>query len=274
MQRSDDKQPMYGLTTGEKMPEAFLTDVAVWDAFIGEIWHILLRSLKFTPDASVIDVAPGSSTKLAEALARFGYRGDIYVVDASASALEALKPKYAKLLPEARPRYLCGTLAEEASKLPDRPDYFLGNHILDDMILAGASHQAMERGFAWAQAYTLKPIEDFRREWVVLLGEPERLSASKTRVTGELSAVIRKLRPAYVVLSQYPASSLYDHGLSAVNDQGTEVFERLKTAFAPGLVPRAEIEALMNTVRNFGNAHIGNHVLNPDNWMLCRPNTK
>jgi hypothetical protein len=263
---------MFGIDTQETMPEAFLTDHAAWDGYIGHIWYNILSFTNFTKESCVVDIAPGSSIKLGAALAKFGYRGDLYIVDASTEALEALKKKYADILPQARIHWLCGPLREQAERLPRRPDYLLGNHILDDMILAASdAPQEQKNNFSWASAYEHAPTAAFQKSWQRLLSEPALLACGKKTVEDELTGVVKSLDPCCFILNQYPSSTLYDHGMGAVNDHAFAVFETLRGVFREGLAGQDSLQTLLNANRHFGNAHIGDHVLNAKYWMLWRP---
>jgi hypothetical protein len=263
---------MFGTDTQEKMPDAFLTDHTAWDEFMGHIWHGILSSLDFKKESCVIDIAPGSSIKLGAALAQSGYCGNLYVVDASAEALDALKKKYAVLLPHAQIHWLCGPLKEQVVNLPQQPDYILANHIIDDMILAacGTPHEH-QKNFSWASAYEHAPVPAFEKSWRRILADPALLSSSQKIVEEELTGVIRSLNPRCVILNQYPSSTLYDHGLGAVNDHAFSVFMALQKAFGEGLADPQPLQAILDTVLNYGNLHIGEHILNAKYWMLLRP---
>lgn len=257
---------MFGITTPEKMPEEFTTSPAVWDGFIGHVWQSVLAATGFNLDASIIDIAPGSAAKIGLGLAELGFRGELFVVDASAEALEALRPKYEALLPNANIHWLYGTLKDQAEKLPANPGYLLGNHILDDMILAGA---AQKETFAWAAAYTNDPSAAFRRSWQILLDDPALLSTAKQAARSEVLGAIDKLCPQHVILSQYPSSALYSNGMASLNDEAFSVFSEIKIARAEGVVYDARLQDVLNTHKNYNNKHIGENVLNAKYWMLC-----
>lgn len=268
---------MFGIDTHEKMPESFLTDHAAWDHFMGHIWYNVLEFLNFRNDCSIVDVAPGTSIKLASALARFDYSGEIYVVDASAEALKVLAEKYAALLPKARFHWVCGPLAEQAAALPQAPDYFLGNHILDDLLLGAADAAAEEKEhrerdtFSWAAAYTHSPSDAVRESWQRLAEDTTLQAQCIAAVRCDIAGVIGKLRPRHIVLSQYPSATLQDHGMAGLNAAASGVLAALQEQYAASAVPEAQVEALLGGIRNFGNAHIGQNVLNPRHWLLCRP---
>jgi hypothetical protein len=262
---------MFGIDTQEKMPAEFLTDHDAWDGYIGHIWYNLLSFANLGGDSCVVEAAPGNSLKLALALAKSGYRGRLYVVDASAEVIKAVAPKYARLLPQAQIHWLCGTLKDQAENLPQRPDYFLGNHILDDMLLGEAERLEAQNTVAdWATTYTHRPSDAVQEVWRSVLERQELRARHQQTVESEMVSVLRSLAPAYILLSQYPSSTLADHGMNSLNDTAFSVLETLKEKFKPDLAEPAHVQTVLGANRNFGNAHIGRDVLNAKYWMLCQ----
>jgi hypothetical protein len=263
---------MFGINTQEKIPDILLTDLTAWDEYMGQVWYSILSFANFTKESSVVDIAPGSSIKLGAALAKADYQGHLYVIDSSTEALEALKKKYVPLLPRAQIHWLCGPLREQVTHLPRHPDYVLGNHILDDMLLSAAdAPQEQENNFAWASAYEHKPATRYQKNWERILTEPASLSRGKKDVEDDIATIVKSLAPRCLILNQYPSSTLYDHGLSAVNDQAFSILTALKELLNEGLTGQQHLQTVLNTHRNFGNEHIGEHILNAKYWMLWHP---
>ena len=268
---------MFGIHTDEKMPDAFLTDHAAWDFFMGHIWYNVLDFLNIQNTSSIVDVAPGTSIKLAAALAKIDYCGDLYVIDASAEALKVLAEKYKALLPKAKFHWLCGKLADQSAALPKVPDYFLGNHILDDLLLGAADAAAEEKEhrerdtFSWAAAYTHSPSAAVRESWQRLEADAGLEAQCIAEVQRDVAGVIAAVKPRHVVLSQYPSATLHDNGMAGLNAAASRALAGLQAQYAAGAVPRLQVTALLGATRNFDNAHIGQNVLNPAHWLLCRP---
>ncbi|MBI1216304.1 MAG: hypothetical protein GC185_10885 [Alphaproteobacteria bacterium] len=264
---------MFGIDTQEEIPRAYLEDHAAWDDYIGHLWYSLLRFYEFSPSRSVIEIGPGASAKIGRALARVDYEGRLYVIDSSQKVIDALKPRYAELLPKARIEWICRPLHACHDAIPQGADFMLSNHIIDDMILSGAQADAPEgeRVQDWAAAYTHVPAEKVRECWTLLAKDPARLAAAKRAAGDGILGAIAALAPRHVVFSQYPSSTLYDNGMAGLNESALAVFERLRAAFKTTLADNAAVQAILNANKNYGNEHIGEHVLNAKYWMLCRP---
>jgi ubiquinone/menaquinone biosynthesis C-methylase UbiE len=144
-----------------------------------------------------------------------------------------------------------------------RPDYFLGNHILDDMLLGEAEKMEAQNSVAdWATTYTHRPSDAVQEVWRSVLKRPALRERHQQTVAAEMTAVIEKLSPACVLLSQYPSSTLADHGMNSLNDTAFSVLETLKEKFKTDLAEPAHVQTILGANRHFGNAHIGNDVLN------------
>lgn len=261
---------MYGLSTDEPMPGAFLTDHTVWDNFVGSVWAEILRVQNADPKGVAVELAPGTSVKVGAALAEIGFCGRLYVVDASSVALEALKPKYAALLPNADITFTCSTI-RACVDLPGSPDMLLGSHVIDDMILsAGEALRGEGNSFGWAAAYTHHPSVDVQKSWSDLSGALTLKNAAEKMVTQDIQAVITRIMPRLSIFSQYPSATLKDHDMQALNDSAALVLQDIKEYFSSSLVPQDALQSVLNRIKNYGNAHIGDHLLNAEYWMLCR----
>jgi len=188
-----------------------------------------------------------------------------------------LAEKYKSLLPKAKFHWLCGKLTEQTATLPQTPDYFLGNHILDDLLLGAADAAADEKEhrerdtFSWAAAYTHSPSPAVRESWQRLEANAALETQCIDAVTRDVAGVIDAIKPRHVVLSQYPSATLQDNGMAGLNAAASRVLQGLQMHYSAGAVPLEQVTALLGSTRNFGNAHIGQNVLNPHHWLLCRP---
>ena len=71
--RLRQKNFMGGKDTGQKMPESFLTDHHVWDCYISRVWTDILVFCGLEKNDSVVEIAPGASTKIGGALAALDF---------------------------------------------------------------------------------------------------------------------------------------------------------------------------------------------------------
>lgn len=256
---------MFGTATYPHMPATFLTDPSVWDAYIGEVWHAVLRSLALPPHATVIEVAPGSSAKIGHALAHLGFCGDLHIVEAAPNALEALLPKYRTLLPRARLHTHPQSLSAAYNGLPRQPDVIVASHVLDDMLLACARTPAT---FEWANRYSDHINSATTQAWQVISVNVQTLDdAIKSTVAEALQAIVT-LAPRHVVMSQYPSATLRDNNLEALNQAALQVFDGVARAVQESFAIQDCTPQLMQ-LPHYNNQHIGLHVLNPRYWLSC-----
>lgn len=256
---------MHGTTQFATMPPEFLTDPSIWDGFIGQVWHVVLAPLAVPHDATVIEIAPGSSAKIAHALAACDFAGTLHLVESSPAALDIALAKYRALLPAAtiiaHPMPLTDALAE----LPMGADAVLASHALDDMLLAHAPAAAT---FDWATRYSDTVSTDTQAAWHAISTDAATLAQAINATTAMLTTALAALGARHVVFNQYPSATLRDNHLSALNDAAFRVLDDLKA--------RLQITHVINDctpqlaqLPHYNNAHIGQHVLNPRYWLSC-----
>ena len=253
---------MFGTAAFDSMPESFLTDPAAWDVFVGQVWQAVLAPLDLPPDATVIEIAPGSSAKIGHALAALGFVGTLHVVEASAPALDILLAQYRRLLPAATLHAHACPLSACRALLPQGAQAVLGNHIIDDMLLAAAS--ASGATFDWAVRYSNHVTQDTHSASAELARKPQVIGA----VSRELSDTIAALAPRQCVLSQYPSATLQDNGLDTLNAAATRALTEITDCLGTAYRLRDCTQALA-ALPHYHNAHIGHHVLNPAYWLSC-----
>lgn len=257
---------LFGISGDEPMPQAFLTDHDIWDYFVGDVWASILMSQDADPGGVAIELAPGNSGKIGVALARLNFHGVLYVIDASAAALDALAPKYRALLPDADLRFICSTIHD--CQLPENADMLLGNHIIDDMMLSAVENiRGMRPSSEWAASYTHAPSRDVRDSWAELSSQDELTSKVKETVSADVMNAITASSAKLTVLTQYPSATLLDHGMQDLNEQAFNVLDGLKSIYHLHALD-ASVQPVLNKTKNYGNAHIGRHLLNAAYWMV------
>jgi len=263
---------MFGHTTCETMPEAFLTDHQAWDNYISQVWVTVLSTCAFKRDGVVVEVGPGTSSKIGGALARLDFCGTLYVVDALQDVVNLLKPKYQALLPNATVKYIAEPIAMACDELPKNIDVLLSNHVFDDMIIAKAceGHKQSPEAVSWAVKYSHKPVDNLKQVWLELLGKPQVLKTCKQAVIDDFNLAIECLNPACFILSQYPSSTLYDSDLQSLNDHSVALLKKIATKYQSSLWPKHKIQKSLDQNKNYRNAHIGQHVLNAEYWVVSQ----
>jgi hypothetical protein len=127
-----------------------------WDEFVGEKYAKNFRKLQISNQATIVEVGPGSVSKVGLGLKQFGlgidkdkgFEGTIIIIEPESKALEALAKQYQELMPNAKIVKINLTLDKalepggEIEKY-DHIDLVVGNHPLDDFI-SGKSFKSQE----------------------------------------------------------------------------------------------------------------------------------
>ncbi len=254
---------MFGTTDIDHMPESFLTDPAVWDAFVGQVWQAVLAPLHLPTYGCVIEIAPGSAAKIGHALAAQHFSGELHIVEAAPAALEKLLRHYRQLIPMAKLYPYAATLAECSGDLPRHADAVLASHIIDDMLVNACA--VSDDTFAWAQNYSDAITPQTRAAFENL---QQHSAQAVSDVSQELAQTIAVLTPRHVVFSQYPSVTLHDNGLDALNNYALRVLENIHTALATDYTTD-ECGTGLGSLPHYHNRHIGLNVLNPQYWLSC-----
>lgn len=252
---------MFGIATDESIPPEYLTDHTAWDRYIGSLWHDLLQEIGFDPAGTVVEIAPGASIKIAAALERSKFHGKLFVVDASPSVIDALRPRYAELLPAADIHWIAKPVAEAMDALPDNIDALLASHVIDDMLLFDDGGAETTN---WAASYTHAPDGITRQSWEKLSGCPEKLVRAQKNTAKTLQDLLRQISPKQAIFSQYPSSTLKDNGLGGLNDAAIKVLDGI----AGHDTPRMRIQEILSRNKHYNNRHMGEHVLNARYWRV------
>src|SRR5207249_67068 len=114
--------------------------ISIWNRDVGEVWSSVLRR-HHLERATVMEIAPGFSDKIAFGLAALRFRGTMLLVEPNAAARQWAVERYRLLLPRA-------TVVPVAERVRDvrvshRIDALLANHVLDDLLLDALAPPAL-----------------------------------------------------------------------------------------------------------------------------------
>lgn len=142
-----------------------------WEAYIGNQYYQWILKLGIKKDATLVEIAPGTSSKVGQGLAQLNFCGDLIIVEPNVRALEIIAAKYQELLPQARIKPVALTLEDYAISpiLKKYPvDLMVSNHALDDFVLREAllrSKQLMQYD-AYYTEWRGAEIAAFHWEWL------------------------------------------------------------------------------------------------------------
>ena len=251
---------MFGKKSDKSIPDEFITSHEAWEGYVASIWYDLLMHYGLTPEDTLIEIAPGSSSKIGLALERTSFEGVLYLVDPLSCALESVTDKYKRYLPKATIYSINATLEDALDLLPREPDFLLANHPLDDMLLATISDSVTPDLFIC----TSNRHRDHRLR---LEGNP---TIAISEVVSCWQQALNKLLPKATILCQYPSLILRQNDIHSLNIYAEEIMESLKACYPTALEPSYMLQKLLNEHENYNDVHIGTEVLNAKNWMVLR----
>lgn len=182
-----------------------------WESFVGTLWNEVFIQQDLDPNGVVVEIAPGSSAKIAYGLQSIGFKGTIYLVDPEIKSLEKARDKYKKILPEATVHILPTDLAQAIRWLPQNCDALISNNPLDDMIV-GKSFTTEEFNRFFDGCYDHE-YEIALKAWQMLEQNPLLLEKIKNQVVQEWIQAIEVLKPKLCSISQYESNALRLHNI-------------------------------------------------------------
>lgn len=261
----------FGFATKENLPKIYHQNHKEWDKYMSQVWYNLLSFLNLKKHDRVIEVGAGNSIKIGLALAKFGFEGDLFLVDPTESILLEAEQLYSALIPEATIYPIPTRLADALSLLPKHPDYILSNHPLDDMLMAVNQPQhCLQSLFDWTSIPYEKMLPISDRIWSIIKSNTDHLTDLKKEIVKEWLQVLDNLQPSFCVISQYPSATLKKNGLNDLNFHATTILNMLMHHYNNMLEPEESVQDVLNHNENFNDLHISTDVLNAKNWLVLR----
>ena len=259
---------MFGIPSDETLETTSIdTNYKAWDAHLAHIWYNLLHYCTIQANSTIIEVAPGKSTKIAEALEKIVFRGDIYLIEPHKDLGQAVYHLYQERLPQATIYLYQCPLKDALTQLPKQADALLSNHSLDDMLLAETIY-TREDLFDWAARGNEQSIAPYQHVWQQLKNAPEELSRCIKSVQDLWCSTIERLEPKKVLLSQYASYHMALHDLDDLNHQASAILHRLQQIYASRSVSQPIIQTILNSMKHYDHPHIGLNVLDSKNWLI------
>lgn len=260
---------MFGYDSKENLPVEIEYSYYAWDRYMSCVWNKLICFSGITSRDCLIEIAPGSSTKIGMALAKMTFSGQLYIVEPHPDLGNKILKIYQSILPSAKIVLITETLEKSLLKLPLYPDAILANHPLDDMLLAANTSKKSELFDSWKN--TEKPATNFiRQEWKKLSSNQAALANASEFVTNTWKAVYNQLKPKWLLMSQYYSYTLDHDMLADLNHQAATLLHTLGDYFYQSCIPAKRLQAVLNSMPHYGHEHIGNNVLNAKFWLVVR----
>ena len=176
-----------------------------WFSRLSTAWNLIFKHGQLNRDGVVIEVAPGEVPKVGVALARYGFRGTLYVVEPEPGALKKITAHYRSLLSKATLIPLACPLEEVQSYLQEvgqlDVDALVANHPLDDMIVAEVlQNERVDQFFENCYENT---AECAAQTWNHIEENLQKIQAAETQIASQWKGLIERTQPSIVGISQY-----------------------------------------------------------------------
>lgn len=218
---------------------------------------------------NVVEFAPGFRYKIACALSKINFKGNLYIIDLNKNVLDYVYNRYKEILPDANIICLESNLKNSINKLPKKIDLFLSNHCIDDMIIGEFIDK--NRNFGFGNDECSK--EFLLNEWNKLEENISELEKIKENVYNEISFFIDNTDIDFFIISQYK-SAYYVKEKSNVEINAREILNRLKSKF---IINKEKLKNAMEIYiedfdegAEFEELGFKNNIQNIENWIAGR----
>ncbi len=261
---------MFGITTHKQLPDEYLNSYSHWDTCMATVWAALLLEYQLAPNMTVIEIAPGTSTKIGLALQKCLFQGKLYLVEPSEKSLSILYNRYKSILPNTEIYPIPHTLLNSIDYLPKNSDFILSNHPLDDMLIANQWANSNQSSlFDWALSPSGEISALFLEQWLSWTSDLSQLYFAKRDVIRQWQQFFLQVKSSVTLISQYPSITLQKNQLQDLNEHASDILNGLKNS---NPVPYQQIQSILNQLENYNNKHIATEVLNAKNWFVAIAN--
>lgn len=236
-----------------------------WEDFIGEIYAEIIKKSNINDLNCVVEIAPGFKYKIANALKKLNYKGELYVIDPNKKAIEFLQEKYTEILPNARIYFLSKTLEEAIDYLPSNIDLLCANHCLDDMIINEYIKNDIE-------IFNDDNSEKIIEKWKELADSKELLNNVNKKILECFKNIFEKIKIKKIILAQYRSNGYFDENSKMIYDLTKELFYKIKELISVD----DNIQTLLSNIqvnKNYKYIHLNdkdlyNNIQNENNWIV------
>jgi len=198
------------------------------------IWHKLFIENDVPRDGIIIEIAPGYEPKIGNALALFGFTGNIFLIEPDAKAAFHIGKTYTRILPKAKVKIVCKTMQEleiEAD-IPAEIDTIVASHPFDDMVIG---HIVKDPDFFSKEKDTSAKGQSAIKRLYDSLQDSDYRKGIRVTVSA-WKDLISRAAPKLVIVSQYPSATLFLRGLTKRQNSGFAVLKKLKSFYKSFLI--------------------------------------
>lgn len=216
--------------------EPGISNASHWNADVGEAWAGVFHARKLDRHATVLEIGPGFTDKLAFGLATLNFCGRIIVVDPCDAARCWAVARYRQLLPHAEVHSLTHPIPDSTVLDGQRIDAIVSNHIFDDLLLNIAVPSTTSQQLFSVMRPDAPCPSLFLETWKDLLSKPTRLDMLVTQVIDDFITYLNSVNPKFVAVNHYPSWRHYQSGLAVIDAYSLRIIRELHQRIRNGSI--------------------------------------
>jgi len=199
-----------------------------WNKFIGDIWFEVITNINLSKKSIIVELAPGKENKIGLGLSKYGFKGEIYLVEPNKRALTYIARQYRKELPSAKIFTLPLKLKDAIPLLPKKVDAIVSNHPLDDLLVG--KFLGSNFGEYFDKIYNTPDMKT-RYFWKEILRRPKKIKSAKKQIINEFLKLIKRTSPSFVAISQYKSYLFQTNMMKEPDEQAFGILKKLRALF-------------------------------------------
>ena len=253
---------MFGKNKISQMPN-FINNYDLWDKYLGKVWYGLISDTNIDNKTVIIDLAPGASIKIEYALSYANFCGKLYIIEPHEKVGEIILNKSKAILPNATITLINKPFLDVAIK--EKVDIIMSNHPFDDFISAYLIKDTdlLNTIFDDISKEDKEALKILQKYWSL---SKEKISKIKSEIISDFMMFIEQNNPQRIICNQYKSSYFENNNLNIINMHAVDLFKKISNIYK-NKMSENKIQEKLNQNENYNNRHIGEIILNAENWM-------
>lgn len=205
-----------------------------WNKDLGLAWADVFQEQKLDRKATVLEIGPGFTDKIAFGLAALNFCGRVILVDPCEAARCWAVARYRRLLPHAKVHSVRNPIPDSTVLDGQSIDAVVSNHIFDDILLNISVPRAKSLQLFSVMRPDMPCSSLFLESWKHLISEPTRLEMLIPRVIDDFIKYLNSVQPRFVAVNHYPSWRHYQYGLDAIDNYSLRIIRELHQRIGNG----------------------------------------
>lgn len=207
-----------------------------WNKDVGLAWADVFQAQKLDRTATVLEIGPGFTDKIAFGLAAMNFCGRIILVDPCEAARCWAVARYRKLLPHAEVRSRTNPIPDSTALDGQHIDAIVSNHIFDDLLLNVAVPGTTSQQLFSVMRPDAPYSSLFLETWNGLVSEPAYIDKLIPRVIEDFITYLNSINPTVLVANHYPSWRHCQSGLDVIDTYCFRIIETLHQRISGGSI--------------------------------------